>query len=101
MLLNYSFFLSMKALKKLKFLDINYTLLKKLNNGLPLNLEKNLGIHVKLQRNALSVLEPLMGQEEDGEINHDHSSCGSNVGEKENFLVSFFTICSNQHIWRH
>ncbi|PWA92024.1 gamma-glutamylcysteine synthetase [Artemisia annua] len=49
---------------------------------------KNLGIEVKLQWNALSVLEPPIGQEEDGELNYDHSSCGSVVGEKEIFIAA-------------
>lgn len=39
------------------------------------------GIEVKLQRNALSVLEPPTGNEEDDEF--DHSSCSSDLGEKD------------------
>lgn len=39
------------------------------------------GIEVKLQRNALSVLEPPTGHEEDDEL--DHSSCSSDLGEKD------------------
>ncbi|CAH1453641.1 unnamed protein product [Lactuca virosa] len=44
------------------------------------------GVEVKLQRNALSVLEPPTGHEEDGEYEFDNSSCGSDVGEKDNFF---------------
>ncbi|KAL2902649.1 U-box domain-containing protein 62 [Bienertia sinuspersici] len=39
------------------------------------------GIEVKLQRNALSVLEPPTGNEEDEEL--DHSSSSSDLGEKD------------------
>ncbi|PWA48596.1 histone deacetylase complex subunit SAP30/SAP30-like protein [Artemisia annua] len=46
------------------------------------------GIEVKLQRNALSVLEPPTGQEEDGEIDFDNSSCGSDAGEKDNLFAA-------------
>ncbi|KAI3689523.1 hypothetical protein L2E82_47483 [Cichorium intybus] len=45
------------------------------------------GVEVKLQRNALSVLEPPTGHEEDGEYEFDNSSCGSDVGEKDNFFA--------------
>ncbi|KAF5774810.1 putative histone deacetylase complex subunit SAP30/SAP30, SAP30 domain superfamily [Helianthus annuus] len=44
------------------------------------------GVEVKLQRNALSVLEPPTGDEEDGDFEFDNSSCGSDVGEKENIF---------------
>ncbi|CAO2815861.1 unnamed protein product [Amaranthus hypochondriacus] len=39
------------------------------------------GIEVKLQRNALSVLEPPTGNEEDDEL--DHSCSSSDLGEKD------------------
>lgn len=41
------------------------------------------GAEVKLQRNALSVLEPPTGNEEDGDYDFDDSSSGSEVGEKD------------------
>ncbi|XP_059661821.1 uncharacterized protein LOC132307936 [Cornus florida] len=41
------------------------------------------GVEVKLQRNALSVLEPPTGNEED-EDDFDNSSSGSDIGEKDN-----------------
>lgn len=41
------------------------------------------GVEVKLQRNALSVLEPPTGNEEDGDYDFDDSSSGSEVGEKD------------------
>ncbi|KAI3828814.1 hypothetical protein L1987_02924 [Smallanthus sonchifolius] len=44
------------------------------------------GVEVKLQRNALSVLEPPTGHEEDGDFEFDNSSCGSDVGEKDNIF---------------
>ena len=44
---------------------------------------------MKLQRNALSVLEPPTGQEEDGEVDFDNSSCGSDAGEKDNCFGKF------------
>lgn len=40
------------------------------------------GVEVKLQRNALSVLEPPTGNEEDNEYDFDDSSSGSDLGEK-------------------
>ncbi|XP_024996871.1 uncharacterized protein LOC112529728 [Cynara cardunculus var. scolymus] len=46
------------------------------------------GVEVKLQRNALSVLEPPTGHEEDGDYEFDNSSCGSDVGEKDNFFAA-------------
>jgi len=39
------------------------------------------GIEVKLQRNALSVLEAPTGNEDDDEL--DHSSSSSDLGEKD------------------
>ncbi|KMS98177.1 hypothetical protein BVRB_4g095050 [Beta vulgaris subsp. vulgaris] len=39
------------------------------------------GIEVKLQLNVLSVLEPPTGHEEDDELHH--SSCSSDLGEKD------------------
>ncbi|XP_047969118.1 uncharacterized protein LOC125212876 isoform X2 [Salvia hispanica] len=39
------------------------------------------GVEVKLQRNALSVLEPPTGNEEDDEYDFDDSSSGSDMGE--------------------
>ncbi|XP_021725474.1 uncharacterized protein LOC110692737 [Chenopodium quinoa] len=44
------------------------------------------GIEVKLQRNALSVLEPPTGNEEDDEL--DHSSSSSDLGEKDHDFAS-------------
>ncbi|XP_076912780.1 uncharacterized protein LOC143571171 [Bidens hawaiensis] len=45
------------------------------------------GVEVKLQRNALSVLEPPTGQEDDGDFElDDNSSCGSDDGEKDNIF---------------
>ncbi|XP_076950514.1 uncharacterized protein LOC143623503 [Bidens hawaiensis] len=44
------------------------------------------GVEVKLQRNALSVLEPPTGQEDDGDFELDNSSCGSDDGEKDNIF---------------
>ncbi|XP_011080933.1 uncharacterized protein LOC105164073 [Sesamum indicum] len=41
------------------------------------------GVEVKLQRNALSVLEPPTGNEEDDEYDFDDSSSGSDTGDKE------------------
>ncbi|CAI9775728.1 unnamed protein product [Fraxinus pennsylvanica] len=46
------------------------------------------GIEVKLQRNALSVLEPPTGNEEDDDYDFDYSSSGSDIGEKENLRFS-------------
>lgn len=40
------------------------------------------GVEVKLQRNALSVLEPPTGNEEDNDYDFDDSSSGSDIGEK-------------------
>ncbi|KAK9067969.1 hypothetical protein SSX86_012080 [Deinandra increscens subsp. villosa] len=44
------------------------------------------GVEVKLQRNALSVLEPPTGHEEDGDFELNNSSCGSDVGEKDDIF---------------
>lgn len=41
------------------------------------------GVEVKLQRNALSVLEPPTGNEEDDEYDFDDSSSGSEIAEKD------------------
>ncbi|PIN19683.1 hypothetical protein CDL12_07637 [Handroanthus impetiginosus] len=41
------------------------------------------GVEVKLQRNALSVLEPPTGNEEDNDYEFDDSSSGSDTGEKD------------------
>lgn len=46
------------------------------------------GVEVKLQRNALSVLEPPTGNEEDDEYDLDDSSSGSDVGEKDQYRFS-------------
>lgn len=48
------------------------------------------GIEVKLQRNALSVLEPPTGNEEDNEL--DHSSSSSDLGEKDHDFVDFHKV---------
>ncbi|KAL2525018.1 hypothetical protein Adt_10072 [Abeliophyllum distichum] len=49
------------------------------------------GVEVKLQRNALSVLEPPTGNEEDDDYDFDDSSSGSDICQKENhrFSTSF------------
>ncbi|GAB2226777.1 hypothetical protein Droror1_Dr00008568 [Drosera rotundifolia] len=41
------------------------------------------GVEVKLQRNALSVLEPPTGNEDDDELDFDNSSCSSDLGDKD------------------
>lgn len=41
------------------------------------------GVEVKLQRNALSVLEPPTGDEDDDDYDFDDSSSGSDIVEKE------------------
>ncbi|KAL0393568.1 UNVERIFIED_CONTAM: hypothetical protein Slati_4323000 [Sesamum latifolium] len=41
------------------------------------------GVEVKLQRNALSVLEPPTGNEEEDDYDFDDSSSGSDTGDKE------------------
>lgn len=46
------------------------------------------GVEVKLQRNALSVLEPPTGNEEDDDNDFDNSSCSSDIGEKDNDFCS-------------
>ncbi|GAB2302032.1 hypothetical protein Dimus_036446 [Dionaea muscipula] len=46
------------------------------------------GVEVKLQRNALSVLEPPTGNEEDDDFDFDNSSCSSDMGEKDNDFTS-------------
>ena len=44
---------------------------------------------MKLQRNALSVLEPPTGHEEDDEYEFDISSSGSDVNEFRKFIYTF------------
>lgn len=51
---------------------------------------------MKLQRNALSVLEPPTGHEEDDEYEFDISSSGSDVNEFRK-LIHFSII--NQFMW--
>ncbi|GAB4857407.1 hypothetical protein Ancab_015316 [Ancistrocladus abbreviatus] len=46
------------------------------------------GVEVKLQRNALSVLEPPTGNEEDDDNDFDNSSSGSDMGEKDHDFSS-------------
>ncbi|GFP91897.1 hypothetical protein PHJA_001333800 [Phtheirospermum japonicum] len=46
------------------------------------------GVEVKLQRNALSVLEPPTGNEEDVDYDFDDSSSGSDIGEKDHHRFS-------------
>ncbi|XP_057977542.1 uncharacterized protein LOC131164406 isoform X2 [Malania oleifera] len=46
------------------------------------------GVEVKLQRNALSVLEPPTGNEEDEDNDFDNSSSSSDIGEKDNDFSS-------------
>ncbi|GAB2273887.1 hypothetical protein Dimus_008659 [Dionaea muscipula] len=41
------------------------------------------GVEVKLQRNALSVLEPPTGNEDDDDFDFDNSTCSSDMGEKD------------------
>uniref|UniRef100_A0A7N0VGF7 Histone deacetylase complex subunit SAP30 Sin3 binding domain-containing protein n=1 Tax=Kalanchoe fedtschenkoi TaxID=63787 RepID=A0A7N0VGF7_KALFE len=48
------------------------------------------GIEVKLQRNALSVLEPPTGNEVDDDEDFDNSSSGSDLGAKGNFFTAGF-----------
>lgn len=52
-------------------------------NALTCKVLKN-GVEVKLQRNALSVLEHPTGHEEDDDRDYDNSSSGSDIGEKDN-----------------
>lgn len=47
------------------------------------------GVEVKLQRNALSVLEPPTGNEEDDDHDFDNSSSSSDIGEKDNDFCEF------------
>lgn len=56
----------------------------------PCKVLKN-GVEVKLQRNALSVLEHPTGNEND-DHDFDNSSCSSDIGEKDNdFCKSHFS----------
>ncbi|KAL0447924.1 UNVERIFIED_CONTAM: hypothetical protein Slati_1920300 [Sesamum latifolium] len=48
------------------------------------------GVEVKLQRNALSVLEPPIGNEDDDDYNFDDSSSVSDIGEKDHHRISGF-----------
>ncbi|KAL9664056.1 hypothetical protein QQ045_019453 [Rhodiola kirilowii] len=50
------------------------------------------GIEVKLQRNALSVLEPPTGNEEDNDEDIDNSSSGSDIVGKGNYFATGFMI---------
>jgi hypothetical protein len=52
-------------------------------NPLTFKVLKN-GVEVKLQRNALSVLEHPTGHEEDDDHDYDISSSSSDIGEKDN-----------------
>lgn len=56
---------------------------------LPYKVLKN-GVEVKLQRNALSVLEHPTGNEEDFDHDYDNSSSGSDLGVKENDFGKFY-----------
>lgn len=47
---------------------------------------------MKLQRNALSVLEPPTGNEEDEEYDFDHSSSGSDICQKDNDFRKLYDI---------
>lgn len=47
------------------------------------------GVEVKLQRNALSVLEPPTGNEEEDDDDFDISSGSSDIGEKYNNFCKF------------
>lgn len=49
------------------------------------------GVEVKLQRNALSVLEPPTGNEEDDDYDFDDSSSCSDVVEKDHHRFCMFT----------
>lgn len=46
------------------------------------------GVEVKLQRNALSVLEHPTGNEED-DFDYDNSSTSSEIGDKDNDFCKF------------
>ncbi|XP_022845485.1 uncharacterized protein LOC111368472 [Olea europaea var. sylvestris] len=46
------------------------------------------GVEVKLQRNALSVLEPPTGNEEDDDYDFEDSSSGSDICQKDNYRFS-------------
>lgn len=59
-----------------------YSTLKVLKNG----------VEVKLQRNALSVLEAPTGDEDD-DYDFDDSSSGSEVGEKDNHHFRKLSLC--------
>lgn len=56
---------------------------------LPYKVLKN-GVEVKLQRNALSVLEHPTGNEVDFDNDYDNSSSGSDLGVKENDFGRFY-----------
>ncbi|KAL1532726.1 histone deacetylase complex subunit [Salvia divinorum] len=70
------------------------------------------GAEVKLQRNALSVLEPPTGNEEDNEYDFDDSSSGSDMGEeshrrfsdglqlRDRELIWQSFVCS-ESLWRY
>ena len=53
------------------------------------------GVEVKLQRNALSVLEPPTGNEDDDDHDFDNSSCSSDMGEKDNDFCEFQVLNPN------
>jgi hypothetical protein len=50
------------------------------------------GVEVKLQRNALSVLEHPTGHEEDDDRDYDNSSSGSDIGEKDNYFCKIHYV---------
>ena len=50
------------------------------------------GVEVKLQRNALSVLEHPTGNEVDDDHDFDNSSSGSDIGEKDH------DFCKTNHV---
>lgn len=57
------------------------------------------GVEVKLQRNALSVLEPPTGNEDDDDYDFDDSSSGSDIGEKHHRRFCKLQIMYLQYPW--
>ena len=57
------------------------------------------GVEVKLQRNALSVLEHPTGNEEEGDDHDfDNSSTSSEIGDKDNDFCELHYIYTHKHI---
>ena len=55
------------------------------------------GVEVKLQRNALSVLEHPAGNEVDDDNDFDNSSSGSDMGEKDHGFCKSNDFMSEEH----